>query len=122
MQPKDFNPFYESYGGVGVYEEEALQEREAQLMRGYFPRMAREVQELVEKECSLMDYEGSRLYDEYPDRHMLRLCCRRIQEQLRPQGEAQAMGMDFLEDLVEALFFHEVSRRRCRRKRCRGWR
>ena len=33
----------------------------------------------------------------------------------------EAMSDGLLEDLVQVLLFHEISRRRCRRRRCRGW-
>ena len=33
----------------------------------------------------------------------------------------RAMSDGLLEDLVQVLLFHEISRRRCRRRRCRGW-
>ena len=47
------------------------QEEEFSLMKSYYPETARRIQEKVEEECDLLDYEGSRLYDEHPDRYML---------------------------------------------------
>ena len=42
------------------------------LMKSYYPKMAKKIQEKVgRKRCDLLDYGGSRLYDEYPDRYML---------------------------------------------------
>lgn len=40
----------------------------------------RKVQELVEEECDKMEYEGSLMFDEYPDRLMLRQICKRIRD------------------------------------------
>ena len=67
----DFYPFYATQGSPGFYNEEREQEKEFDLMRSYYPDTARRIQEKAEAQCQLLDYEGSRLYDEYPDRFML---------------------------------------------------
>ena len=64
----DFYPFYATQGSPGFYNEEREQEKEFDLMRSYYPDTARRIQEKAEAQCQLLDYEGSRLYDEYPDR------------------------------------------------------
>ena len=61
-----FLPFYLTYASPALYSGERMQEREFALMKSYFPDTALKVQEKVEEECELLDYEGSRLYDEYP--------------------------------------------------------
>ncbi len=63
----DFYPFYATQGSPGFYNEEREQEKEFDLMRSYYPDTARRIQEKAEAQCQLLDYEGSRLYDEYPD-------------------------------------------------------
>lgn len=68
-----------------------------------------------------MDYEGSRLYDEYPDKYMLYHMCQKIKRAVEPAAEVEAVSDGRLDDLVQVLLFHEISRRRCRRRRCRGW-
>ena len=66
---KDFYPFYASYANPMLYRGEKEQEEEFSLMKSYYPETARRIQEKVEEECDLLDYEGSRLYDEHPDRY-----------------------------------------------------
>ena len=78
-----FLPFYLTYASPALYSGERMQEREFALMKSYFPDTALKVQEKVEEECELLDYEGSRLYDEYPDRLMMRSLCRQIREQVQ---------------------------------------
>ena len=41
--------------------EERLQEREFALMKSFYPETARKIQNIVETECEILDYEGSRL-------------------------------------------------------------
>ena len=58
-----FLPFYMTYADSSLYSRERIQEQEFALMKSYYPETARKIQEKVEEECQLMDYEGSRLYD-----------------------------------------------------------
>ena len=50
---------------------ERMQDKEFNLMKSYYPGTVQHIQEKIEEECDLMDYEGSRLYDEYPDKYMI---------------------------------------------------
>ena len=120
MAYKEFNPFYTAYADPALYLGEKEQDLEFALMKSYYPYTARMVQEKVEEECNLLDYEGSRLYDEYPDRYMLYHLCQNIMREVTSEAEMEAMSDGFLEDLVQVLLFQEISRRRCRRRRC-GW-
>ena len=117
----DFYPFYATQGSPGFYNEEREQEKEFDLMRSYYPDTARRIQEKAEAQCQLLDYEGSRLYDEYPDRLMMRSLCRQIREQVAGELELQEISDRFLDDLIEVLLYQEISRKRCRRRRCRGF-
>ena len=117
---KDFYPFYTSYANPLLYRGEKEQEEEFFLMKSYYPDTARKIQEKVEEECDLQDYEGSRLYDEYPDKYMFYHLCSKIKESMKPEIKAQAEQSCFLDELVHVLLGQEICRRRCRRKRCRG--
>ena len=75
-------------------------------MKSYYPDTARKIQEKVEEECDLQDYEGSRLYDEYPDRFMLYHLGRKIVDEVRSEADMEAMSDGLLGDLVEVLLFH----------------
>lgn len=114
-----FFPFYATYSNPMLYDGERIQEKEFELMKSYYPETARMIQEKVERECDLMDYEGSRMYDDYPDKYMLYETCRRIRREMEGQMEAQAMPEGVLGDLIQVLLHQEVFRRRCRRHRCR---
>lgn len=121
MYYKDFYPFYTTLANPALFDGEKVQEEEFALMKSYYPDTARRIQEKVEEECELMDYEGSRLYDEYPDKYMLYHMGKNIKRAVEPQAEMESMSDGFLDDLVQVLLFQEISRRRCRRRRCRGW-
>ena len=118
---KDFYPFYVDFAPPVFYRGEMELEEEISLMKSYYPDIARKIQEKVEEECDLLDYEGSRMYDEYPDRYMLYHLGKKIMDDVSGQAGMEAMSDGLLEDFVQVLLFHEISRRRCRRRRCRGW-
>ena len=114
-----FLPFYMTYADSSLYSRERIQEQEFALMKSYYPDTARKIQEKAEAQCQLLDYEGSRLYDECPDRFMLYHICSQVKEEMSSDTSAQEMPGSFLDDLIEVLVYQEISRRRCRRRRCR---
>ena len=92
----DFYPFYATQGSPGFYNEEREQEKEFDLMRSYYPDTARRIQEKAEAQCQLLDYEGSRLYDEYPDRFMLYHICHQVKGQMEGDTSVQEIPGGFL--------------------------
>ena len=116
-----FLPFYMTYADSSLYSRERIQEQEFALMKSYYPQTVQRIQEKIEEECDLLDYEGSRLYDEYPDKYMLYHLSCKIKENLQPEMNSQAIRESFLDELVQVMLYQEISRRRCRRHRCRRY-
>ena len=114
-----FFPFHTLYANPVLYDGERIQEQEFALMKSYYPDTARKIQEKSEAQCQMLDYEGSRLYDECPDRFMLYHICSQVKEEMSSDISAQEIPGGFLDDLIEVLVYQEISRRRCRRRRCR---
>ena len=121
MYDDRFFPFYTAYANPVFYGGEQIQEQEFALMQSYYPEAADRIREKVEKECRLLDYEGSRLYDEYPDRFMLYHICSLVKDEMTKDASAQEMPGGFLDDLIQVLVYQVISRRRCRRRRCRQY-
>ena len=115
-----FFPFYVAYANPALYDGERIQEQEFALMKSYYPEAAGRIQEKVEEECQLLDYEGSRLYDEYPDKFMLHQLCRQIRTQVEGETAAQGVPDSLMDDLIQVLLCKEISSRRCRRRRNYG--
>ncbi|MCI7449262.1 hypothetical protein ACTNES_06415 [Blautia sp. HCP3S3_D9] len=114
-------PFHAAYSNPFMYEGERMQEEEFKLMKSYYPQTVQRIQERVEEECDLLDYEGSRLYDEYPDKYMLYHLSSRIKESIQPELSSEAVRESFLDELIQVMLYQEISRRRCRRHRCRRY-
>lgn len=108
-------PFYMAYSSPLLYENENQQEKEFQLMKSYYPETVQALQNKVEDACDRIDYPGSPIYDEYPDRLTLERIGRKIANEIQ-DAEVSAVSLD---DLVQILLLHEICRRRCRRCRSR---
>lgn len=124
-------PFYMSYPVADVFDSEQNQEREAQIMKSYYSQVTLKIQDKVERECDKMEYEGSIMYDEYPDKLMLEQICIRIGNELQNETgseevESQQWDRGYyhrpyrggFDDLVGILLLNEMQRRRCRHRRC----
>ena len=94
-------PFYMTYPMQNIFLEEMEYERDMERLKRLYPEEVRQIQELVEDECDKMEYEGSMMFDETPDRLMLRQICDRIY-----QGIAQPE--DFEMEQYEAMEAEEV--------------
>ena len=103
-----------------AFEEIVSLEDDRKLMESYYPQKAALLQALVTDACDRLDYEGSFIYDEYPDRWKMGRNWRDI---WRLGGEVQELhamekkGEDeLLGEFVGSLFCQEIYQRRCRRK------
>lgn len=139
MQQMDLNrmPFYMTYPMQNLYLTEMEYEKDMERMKELYPREVKRILEMVEEECDKMEYEGSLMFDEYPDRFMLEQITERIAERMRnaedsnmevsqrreersPYG-ARLRPRDDLYNLIGVLLNHEMYRRRCRHRRCNRW-
>ncbi len=118
MNDHKFYPFYTAYSNDSLWGEEKAQEEEFCLMKSWYPETAAGIQQMVEEECGLLDYEGSRIYDEYPDRWMFRQVCGRIRGAAERELGVPDVPGGLLEELTEILLYQEIFRRRRRKRRC----
>lgn len=84
-----------SYPMQNIYMTEMDYDRDMERMKELYPEEAKRIQKLVEEECDQMEYEGSMMFDEYPDRLMLKVICERIyQNAMQPQIAEQELQPD----------------------------
>jgi len=143
-------PFYMTYPMQNLYLTEMEYEKDMERMKELYPSEVRQLQQMVERRCDEMEYDGSRMYDENPDRYMLEREAQRLLEQFlrenpqygnlsprpvsppppprpMPRDEdlsAQQYGRGdnrWLRSLIGILFHDEIYRRRCRQRRCSRW-
>lgn len=118
MYQENYYPFYMNFQDPNFWEEERLEERENALMRSFYPQTARQIQQKVTQECDRLDYPGSFLYDEYPDKFLMEQMCKRIKGGMEVEG---GHNNSLLDELIHVLLFQEMRRRRCRSRKCRRY-
>lgn len=103
--------------------ENLQEEREREQMKRYYSQKAAALQKMVETACDRMDYQGSMMYDEFPDRLMMENICSRIAREYRENEEPDRKdgGEDDLKDWIGVLLYNEMFRRRHRRKKYDPW-
>lgn len=122
-------PFYATYPLFAGMEQELEHEKDLQKMKSYYSRRSAEIQELVEEECDQMEYDGSIMFDEYPDKLMMQNLCRKIEDQYLNQNDEKSDDMKVMNhksgqeirDLIGVLLFNEMFCRRCRHRRQRNY-
>ena len=90
-------PFYMMYPAGNLYLTEMEYEKDLERMLSYYPAETKKVMEIVERRLDELDYEGSRIYDEEPDRMMfqeeLKNLYRQVEDTLEPrERQMQAEG------------------------------
>ena len=112
-------PFYMTYPGYtgGRNEQEVL--RDLEYLQQTYPTQVRQYQRKVAEILDKIDYEGSMIYDEYPDKFMLYHTCQKIRKDVEPEMQTQNVPDRFLDEMIQVLLYQEIGRRRCRRHRCR---
>ena len=135
-------PYYMAYPmDLKEYGEEKRDRRDVEYMKSMYPMSAKKILPYVEEECDRMEYEGSMIYDEYPDRLLLYLMAGRIYDRMK-EGEKKEIAMEIekeqvetqefkrkkkdreetLMDLVQIPLYQEIVQRRCRHRRnCRHY-
>lgn len=117
-------PFYTSGSMSLEKERDEAMEREWRILKSWYSGEILQVQEAVERACDELDYEGSWLYDEYPDRGRMEEMQEKIQRELERDGEAAVEAEERRrrrrgDNLLKVLLSNEIFRRRCRNRNCR---
>ena len=73
-------PFYMAYPFLLPLDQEQAQEKDLQVMKSFYSRRAARIQEKADRECDRMEYDGSMMFDEYPDK----LDVYKRQQKIRP--------------------------------------
>lgn len=130
-------PYYMMYPMPFEYDDERKERQDMEYMRSMYPDMVKRILPFVEDECDRMEYEGSMMYDDYPDMLGIRMMCNRIYDRVNEMGifEDEDMQMEMQQrndrdrdrnrnrnrgrDIVEILLLNELLRRRNEHRRRR---
>ena len=120
-------------------------EREWRSLQAMYPGTAKMLLPMIEEECDKMEYEGSPMFDAYPDQTTIWQIQARIQKQAADSfppeilqnlqnmqeeapevfsmqyqdGRRRRPGDNWMGDLVRVMLLQEMHHRRCRHNRCR---
>ena len=129
-------PFYMAYPFLLPLDQEQAQEKDLQVMKSFYSRRAARIQEKADRECDQMEYDGSMMFDEYPDKFMMEHLCRKIEQEVLKEEEGNTPVLiieetcqggkgscgnrreeEGLRDLIGVILFNEMFRRRSRHRR-----
>lgn len=111
-------PFYMSYPMPLGYGQEDAVTKDLEYLQQMYPSQAKRYQKRIVQILDKMDYEGSMIYDEYPDRWQLYRLSESIlnilkkEEQEDPEVESNAEKWEWLADMIQILLFYEIYKRR----------
>lgn len=112
-------PFYMTYPLPMFYQQEDTIIRDLEYLQQMYPVKAKHYQKMIAAILDKIDYEGSMIYDEYPDRWQLYKLSGEILDRIKREEMQEAEEADFSEekwkwlgDLVQILLFYEIYKRR----------
>ena len=110
-------PFYMTYPLPFFYEEEDRVMQDLEYLQELYPQEARKYQKTIIRLLDRFDYDGSVIYDEFPDRMAIygiaRGMMQVIEDEERQKGEEIPPEQSaFAAELVQVLLFNELYKRR----------
>ena len=94
-----------TYPMQSMYLTEMEYEKDMERMKQYYPAETKEIMELVEQRLDQLEYEGSRIYDEEPDRLMIQM---EIDGIYRKLSEVQKKKENRIEGNMQAASYFEM--------------
>ncbi len=117
MYERKILPFYMTYPLPMYYQEEDTITRDLEYLQQMYPAEAKRYQKIIASILDKIDYEGSLIYDEYPDRWQLYKLSMDILDRIK--GEEQKKEEDvppekweWMGDMIQILLFYEIYKRR----------
>lgn len=115
-------PFYMSWPLPLFYEEEDAAMQDLEYLQEMYPQEAKRYQLKVSRLLDRFDYDGSAIYDEYPDRLTLFKMSGDILETIAREEEntgdqMSAAAKPQMAELIQVLVYHEIFKRRRRREK-----
>ncbi len=116
MKQSRILPFYMAYPMPLFYQEEDTVMRDLEYLQEMYPAEAKKYRKVIADVLDRLDYDGSMIYDEYPDRwqiyRLTQIIMDRIKEQMASETTGNAASPEGVENLVQVLLCGEIYRRR----------
>lgn len=117
-------PFYMAYPLPLYYQEEDTVTRDLEYLQQMYPLEAKKYQKIIAETLDRLDYEGSMIYDEYPDRWQIYRLTQVIVDKIKKmeneelqakeaqEGNVQEKDWDRVTEFVQVLLCYEIYRKR----------
>ncbi len=107
-------PFYMAYPLPMYYQQEDSVTRDLEYLQQMYPAQAKKFQKLIAETLDHIDYEGSMIYDEYPDKWQIYRLTQMITDKIKGAGEEGPVEEDWNKttEFVQILLCYEIYRRR----------
>ena len=112
-------PFYMTYPGYLRPEQESAILRDLEYLQQTYPGEVKRYQRKVAEILDKIDYEGSMIYDEYPDGYTIQRLARTVTDMLRKEEEKDSLEPPmnpekwiWVQNIIQVLIVHEIYKRR----------
>lgn len=94
------------------YQPEDSVTRDLEYLQQMYPAQAKKYQKIIAETLDHIDYEGSVIYDEYPDKWQLYRLTRTIMDKIEKSEKAGDSDPDRTAAFVQVLLFYEIYKKR----------
>lgn len=126
MYERRIMPFYMTYPLPMFQQKESTVLRDLEYLQQMYPKEAKKYQKIIAGILDKMDYEGSMIYDEYPDRIQLYKLSMDILERIKreeqkkceeeagenPAEQISEEKWEWIGDLIQVIMYYEIYKRR----------
>lgn len=107
-------PYHQEYPVYDFSRQNSLLRHDIEYLNTLYPNEINELKQLVVSECDRMDYDGSMMYDECPDKVMFSKKCGEIcaMADCSCKYAKKCKDNNFLKDLISVMLADEMYKRR----------
>ena len=106
-------PFYMAYPLPMYYQQKDSVTRDLEYLQQMYPAQAKKYQKIIVETLEHIDYEGSMIYDEYPDKWQIYRLTQMIMDKInKSEGESSDMDSKNMAEFTQVLLFYEIYRKR----------
>ena len=107
-------PFYMAYPLPMYYQPEDTVTRDLEYLQQMYPAEAKKYQKIIAEVLDKLDYDGSMIYDEYPDKWQIYRLTQMIVDKIKEQQVEQPAAMDWewITEFVQVLLSYEIYKKR----------
>ena len=94
------------------YQAEDSVTRDLEYLQQMYPMQAKKYQKVIAETLESIDYEGSMIYDEYPDKWQIYRLTQMIMDKIEKESEAPETDPERTREFVQILLFYEIYKKR----------